>query len=170
MRPKKWTQESLCAAVKSSRSYRQVLIKLGLKPAGGNYKQIQKWIKNLGIDSKHFTGMGWNVGLAFDPHNTIPIKDILVENSSYQSHKLKIRLFKEGYKSQKCEICNWAQQSSDGRIPLELNHINGNHADNRIENLQILCPNCHSLQPTHRGRNKVKYRRAEMVEWYTLRS
>ncbi len=157
MRPKRWTQENLHDAVKSSRSFRQVLIKLGLKPAGGNYKQIQKWIKDLKMDSSHFTGIGWNVGLMFDPHKTVPIKNILVKDSNYQSHKLKKRLIKEGFKDQKCEKCNWAQVSRDGRVPLELNHINGNHNDNRLENLQILCPNCHSLEPTHRGRNKVKY-------------
>lgn len=157
MRPKKWNQTDLLNAVKTSFSFRQVLIKLGLKPAGGNYKQIQKWIKELKIDSSHFTGIGWNVGLIFDPHKTVPIKNILVKDSNYQSHKLKKRLFKEGFKDQKCEKCNWAQVSRDGRVPLELNHINGNHNDNRLENLQILCPNCHSLEPTHRGRNKVKY-------------
>ena len=48
------------------------------------------------------------------------------------------------------------KKSIDGRIPLELDHINGDRHDNRIKNLRILCPNCHSLQPTHRGRNMNK--------------
>jgi len=46
----------------------------------------------------------------------------------------------------------------DGRLPIELDYINGDHDDNRIENLRVLCPNCHSLQPTHRGSNKRKLR------------
>ncbi|MDE1988391.1 MAG: HNH endonuclease, partial [Patescibacteria group bacterium] len=43
-------------------------------------------------------------------------------------------------------------------LPLELDHINGDRHDNRLENLRILCPNCHSLKPTHRGRNMNKHK------------
>jgi 5-methylcytosine-specific restriction endonuclease McrA len=50
--------------------------------------------------------------------------------------------------------------ASDGRIPVELDHVNGDKSDNRIENLRILCPSCHSLQPTHRGLNQ-KQRRSQ---------
>lgn len=77
-------------------------------------------------------------------------------DSDYQSFKLKSRLFSEKLKIPCCEECGWAKKSEDGRIPLELDHINGNRRDNRLENLRILCPNCHSLKPTHRGLNKKK--------------
>ncbi|MES2216227.1 MAG: HNH endonuclease signature motif containing protein [Patescibacteria group bacterium] len=86
----------------------------------------------------------------------ILLNDILIEGSDFQSYKLKNRLFEANLKSQSCEKCGWAEKSIDGRIPLELDHINGNRHDNRLENLRILCPNCHSLCPTHRGRNKGK--------------
>lgn len=55
-----------------------------------------------------------------------------------------------------CEDCGWAKSSEDGRIPVELDHINGDRHDNRLENLRILCPNCHSLRLTHRGKNIQK--------------
>ncbi len=67
------------------------------------------------------------------------------------SHKLKLWLWKFGLKPKSCETCGWAEVSVDGRVPLELDHINGDHYDNRLENLQILCPNHHALKPGNSG-------------------
>lgn len=153
---KKWTEKSLKDAVLHSTSIRQVLNKINLIPAGGNYDQVKKYIRKLHIDTKHFKGKAWNRGMKFIGVPKIQLKDILVKNSDFQSFKLKERLFKAGIKSITCEECSWAKVSEDGRIPLELDHINGNKRDNRLENLRVLCPNCHSLKPTHRGRNKKK--------------
>lgn len=86
------------------------------------------------------------------------LEEILTRNSRYQSYKLKRRLFAAGLKKPSCELCGWSKEAKDGRIPLELDHMNGDRYDNRIENLRILCPNCHSLQPTHRGLNKRKHK------------
>lgn len=154
--PKKssWTDEQLIQAVNQSKSYRSVIKALGLVPAGGNYVQIQYAIKRLEINTSHFTGMGWNKGTRYSLSTTIPIEEHLVLGSRIQSYKLKTKLFQKGLKTPQCELCGWAKVSSDGRIPVELDHINGERHDNRLENLRILCPNCHSLQSTHRGRNK----------------
>ncbi len=155
-KPRKWNEDDLRKAVFSSVSKRQVLQKLGLAEAGGNYEQIGKYIILYKIDSSHFLGRGSNKGRSLLRKPLYKLSEILVRNSTFQSHKLKNRLFKEKIKKQECELCNWAKVSVDGRIPLELDHINGDHHDNRIQNLRILCPNCHSLQSTHRGRNKKK--------------
>jgi len=130
------------------------LLKLGLIPAGGNYDKIKRRIKDLQLETGHFTGMGWSIGLKYTRNNTPPVEELLVEYSEAQSFKLKRKLFARGLKTARCELCGWAERSIDGRIPVELDHINGNKHDNRIENLRILCPNCHSLQMTHRGKNK----------------
>lgn len=155
--PKKrsWTDEELVKAVEDCKSYRAVLKTLGLVPAGGNYGHVTLRIKELNLSTEHFTGKGWNVGWKFDPRvQKLSLKEVLVKNRPTQSHKLRLRLICEGLKKAECELCGWAENSVDGRLPLELDHINGDHFDNRLENLRILCPNCHSLQPTHRGKNK----------------
>lgn len=149
-----WTDEDLVAAVKVAKSVRVVLIALKLVPAGGNYVQVQAAIKRLNLDTQHFTGMGWRKGNNAPAFSAVPLEDLLTVESSVQSFKLKRRLFLAGLKTPQCEICGWSETSADGRIPVELDHINGVHSDNRLENLRILCPNCHSLQETHRGKNK----------------
>ncbi|NBU33120.1 HNH endonuclease [bacterium] len=162
-RKKSWTDKELKDAVEGSKSVRSVIIKIGLVPAGGNYTQVNDRIKALKLNTEHFTGKGWNEDWGFDPRlPKMKLEDILIEGRSHQSHSLKKRLFIAGLKSPKCELCGWCEVSVDGRIPIELDHVNGRHDDNRIENLRILCPNCHSLQTTHRGRNKksrYKYRK-----------
>lgn len=154
MKKRKWTEEQLRDAAKNSTSVRQVLSKIGLREAGGNYVQVQKYLRFYKIDTTHFKGKGWNKGLVGIGKPIYSLEEILAENSTYQSYKLKKRLLDANLKPQQCEECGWRERSPDGRIPLELDHINGIRSDNRLENLRILCPNCHSLKPTHRGRNR----------------
>lgn len=156
---RKWTDEQLAKAVKNAYSTRMVIQALGLIPAGGNYDQVNKRISLLKLDSSHFTGKGWHTGERVRAMvSATPLTELLINGSSVQSYKLKKKLFEEGVKKPECEICRWSVKASDGRIPVELDHINGNRTDNRLVNLRILCPNCHSLQPTHRGKNKFRGR------------
>ncbi|EKD58876.1 MAG: hypothetical protein ACD_56C00036G0008 [uncultured bacterium] len=155
-RRKSWTQSELEEAVKKSKSVRQVLGLLGLRLAGGNYTQIGKYIKEYNIDTTHFTGKAWNRGMIGIGKPRIELSKILIQDSYFQSFKLKKRLFAEDLKPKHCEECGWNKVSIDGRLPLELHHINGDSRDNRIENLIVLCPNCHSIKLSHRGCNIKK--------------
>lgn len=151
-RKRSWTIEQLRYAVGTSTSHRQVLQKIGLREAGGNYDQIKKYILEAGLSTGHFVGIPWNKGLRGIGKPFLPLEAILTKNNTYQSFKLKKRLFEAGLKNKYCEECGWAKVAEGGYLPLELDHINGDRHDNRLENLRVLCPNCHSLKPTHRGR------------------
>jgi hypothetical protein len=82
----------------------------------------------------------------------VPLVEILVEDSKFRTDWLKTRLIREGifeHRCSKCQLTEWL----DVLIPLELDHKNGVKTDHRLENLCLLCPNCHALTPTYRGKN-----------------
>ena len=147
-------KEKLEEVVKSSFSFAQVLKKIGLTPIGGNYRILQRKIKQFNLDISHFTGQGHLKGKSHNWSKTQPLKDILVENSTYQTCKLKKRLIKENLITNKCSECGLQDTWNGKKIVLQLDHINGNNSDNRLENLRILCPNCHSQTDTYAGKNK----------------
>lgn len=176
-KPSKYTEQQFIDAVRNSISIRQVLLTLGLIPAGGNYRHAQLRISTLNLDTSHFLGQGHLKGKTHTWSKSIPLEDILVENSSYlKSSSLKERLVKNGSFTYECVICNITSWRGN-RLALELDHINGDHTDNRLENLRLLCPNCHSQTPTFRGRNKQGYSNAtantphepELAKWIPLK-
>jgi hypothetical protein len=153
-RKRSWTDEEFVATVQASGSIREVLIGLGLVPTGGNYKEFHRHCKRLKVETAHFHGQAHLRGKRNPWKKGAPLETILVENSTYSNlHTLKRRLIAEGVLPVRCSSCGGTEWM--GRpIPLELDHINGVHDDHRRENLQFLCPNCHALTPTYRGRNK----------------
>ena len=150
---RKYTRVELKEAIRASPSIAAALRKLGLVPKGGNYATLRRAIERLDLDVSHMTGQGGNKGKKFGPKR--PISDYLSNRKEIQSYKLKNRLLLEGIMKPQCVKCRritWNNRP----IPLELDHRNGDNADNRLGNLRLLCPNCHAQTPTYRGKNMGK--------------
>lgn len=136
-------------ACNSSKSMAEAASKLDI-----NYQTFVKYAKELGVYKPNQAGKGISRTKA-DGRDKYPLQDILNgKYPHYSSHKLRVRLIKEGIKENKCECCGITEWN-DKPISMHLDHINGNHYDNRLDNLQIVCPNCHSQTDTH-GSKKLK--------------
>jgi hypothetical protein len=146
-----YTDADFIEAWTNSGSVRQVLGKLGLVEAGGNYACAKKRADALGLTKEHMHGQSWNKGKKVGPKR--PVEEYLSNQRPIQSHKLKLRLISEGLKQHKCECCGITEWNGQP-TPIELDHIDGNRYNNTIENLRILCPNCHAQTDTYRGKNK----------------
>jgi hypothetical protein len=147
--------------VKESMFYSDVMRKVGYKNNGNN-SVVKKRINKLELDVSHFKKGHHVTNKSF---KKIPLKDVCVENSTYSRSCVKKRLFNELKWEHKCSFCNkkeckWLMTNEIGPIPLELDHINGNNKDHRLENLRLLCNTCHATTNTFKGRN-VKHIKKE---------
>lgn len=122
-----------------------------MRPAGGNHRTLRKYVEEI-----------WHISTVhFDPDRArnealrrpaIALDSVLVEHSTYSRAHLKARLFNEGIKKRTCERCGQGELWQGRRMALILDHINGVADDHRLENLQVVCPNCAAMLDTHCGR------------------
>jgi 5-methylcytosine-specific restriction endonuclease McrA len=85
-----------------------------------------------------------------------PLDDVMIENSSYPRRSLKRRLLRYGILEYKCVLCDNNGSHNGQPLTLQLDHINGINNDHRLENVRLLCPNCHTQQDTYAGKNKPR--------------
>jgi hypothetical protein len=148
-RPRSFTEEQVREAVAEASSYSDVLRRIGLRPAGGNHRMIRRYVDEVWrIPTDHFD-RGYAARRSREP---IPLAEVLVAGSRYSRGHLKQRLFEEGLKARRCELCGQGEEWRGRRMGLILDHVNGVWDDNRLENLRIACPNCNATFDTHCGR------------------
>ena len=118
---------------------------------GIQYGTYRKHATRLGVFRKNQAGSGISKPSG---ERKIPLEEILMgKHPQYQSNKLRRRLLQEGIKEHKCECCgitDWMNKPT----PLEVDHIDGNSNNHIIQNIRLLCPNCHAQTETYRGKNK----------------
>ena len=140
-------KEEILEWIEQNRSKAYMCRQLNCKP-----ETLESYLTKMGIVYKG------NRGSKGQQKNTnYKSAEEYLKNDCIKSSKLKEKLIKDGIKEAKCEICGLTEWNGKP-IPLELHHKNGDHYDNEIENLQILCPNCHAQQPNNSGANKNFYK------------
>ena len=151
---KKYNKQFLEEVVKKSKSVADVLRNLSLRPSGGNHAYLSKKIKEYQINTFHFSKEPHNKGKL--SHKRKCAKQILVlKKSGNRERAFRLRrALIESNIAYKCNQCQINSIWNNKELRLEVDHINENFLDNRIENLQFLCPNCHSQTDTWCGKNK----------------
>ena len=150
---KDWLEE-LC---KDSYSYAEVLRKAGRKQGGGTQATLRKKIEEFGIDISHFTGQRWQDSPnQIDNHESrekYSLEEVFIKNSPVSQKVLRGYVERHNLIPYKCQNCGCDGHWQNGIIALEIDHIDGDNTNNEISNLRYLCPNCHALTDTYRGRN-----------------
>lgn len=133
---REYSDEDIVKYAKEVKSIAGLLKKLNLKVIGGNYANIKRNLQRLNVDTSHWTGQAWN-------------KDERLKNWSQYSRASNLKKHLISLKGHECENCH-NKQWFGFPIKLEIHHIDGNKTNNNLDNLQLLCPNCHSITPNWR--------------------
>lgn len=161
----KYTKEILEPIIKESISLAEVIRKLGIKWSGGQQQNIKRWIQVYELDTSHFLGQAANCGSNHKggpkkKWNEILVLELESRNRRTKAVLLRRALIELGRKYECCECGNtgiWCEKE----LKLQVNHKNGNWLDNRPDNLEFICPNCHTQTPGwsgSKGKTKINYR------------
>jgi hypothetical protein len=152
-----YTKEGLELAVKNALCISDVLRNLNLVVHGGNHSYIKSRLSFFKIDTSHFQNV--QATRINGARKRKSPQEYLVKRVSGDSstHALKLRILRDKVKPHECEHChNTIWQGKP--IPLELHHLNGDRLDNRLENIRLVCPNCHALTSNYRGAKAKRYK------------
>lgn len=134
---------------------------LGVRAVEYYYKRINDIIKRNNLSTEHFGTLKKANSRSTQSYSD---KEFFVENSTRNGASTLKRLISK-YRDYKCECCGISEWNGKP-LKLQVHHINGDNKDNRIENLQILCPNCHTQTDNYCSKNNSKrtYKEADRIK------
>lgn len=146
-----YSDEEFAEAVAANESAIEVLLYLGMRVTGPNKKNVDKRATTLQLDTSH-----WRTERKKREVTKYKLDEILIKDSPYyNSGNIKLKLIRAGLIEYICHSCG-LRDWQDAEISLQLDHINGDRNDHRLENLRLLCPNCHSQTHTYKSGKRKK--------------
>lgn len=149
----RYTKEMIQEAVNRSFTWAEACRQLGIRESTGGQSHLTKRAKEMGVEFSHFYSRSEASSL-LNRSQTKDVNIFLVKSGKpIHSHSLKVRLIRAGIKKYQCEDCLGTEWRG-GPIPIELHHIDGDRTNNLLENLKVLCCNCHSMTPNFSGKKR----------------
>ncbi len=149
-----YSDAELETALKEARSLSGFLRTIGHAVSANSYRTLNRRIAASSIDLSALDR--YHAVRAASFRRRTPLVDVLVAGRPFNNGVLKRRLLAEGLLEDRCQKCGLGPTWQGQRISLQLDHMNGDRQDNRLENLRILCPNCHSQTPTFGSKKLVR--------------
>jgi 5-methylcytosine-specific restriction endonuclease McrA len=148
----KFSDEAFTKIILSSDSCITAMKSLGFTCVAGNArKTVKRRINELNISTEHWLDTTKNAHIASE----IPHDEYFAKNTYHNGGHTRKRILKYKLFPYKCAICGNIGEWFGLPLTLQIDHINGDHTDNSLENLRFLCPNCHSQTVTFAGKNKT---------------
>ena len=156
-----YSNEQLADAIRDSASWAAVMRQIGITTQGNNIPSLKRAATRLGIDFSHIIYKPY-VPLSNNNFKPIPVEEYLIEGKTSRSSALKKKIVEAKLFPDVCAICGQLPHHFGKPLVLQLDHINSIHNDNRLENLRIVCPNCHTQTEHFAGRGKAnRYKRPQ---------
>lgn len=136
---------------------REIYVKLNIQPA-----TLERYLKELNII---YAGQQNKKGQKKGPNDYRPASYYIEHNLPVPGNFLLKKLVRDGVKPYACERCGITEWlGSPEYLVLELNHKDSNHYNNALDNLEILCPNCHAIYTRQNNKNRKKNKQAAVME------